>query len=574
MIRRKIFTILTAVFMVLAFSAMSFAANQVNLKTTVPNIPKSYCWQAGTDTMEFDDGSKMAEGDVITVTLNNKVTLCKEINMFVTFANTAGVLDMTGSQPVSTTDLTGVAAITAAGAGLQWGFVVQGPVGSQIITLTLRQVITATGVLNVLTPANVVTFTAAAPTDRFVVKLFDSKTGVWAASGIQKWTAANTYNTATTASDNVLCVDTLTQDYTGEYVQNTPNSVPGFVANKLNFTGDYVVAHIMTAVTYNLVTCKGATCGNLVLGTGGQTASCVSFDYETIGTGVNGYCTNHTATGAGMLPKLIVQSSQAFELVNYSVTAQILVNGAAGTHGVYWSNTAPAYKTSATDTCGTAVGALAFAGQTFYLADGTTAGVGIAPGANNCAAVAAANKVVSFTTTSGALFAAGDLYFELNLPDLVYNLAEVNAGDVVTVRVTLTKNTCGAIGPFDLCVGTFIAACPAAAATTTTAFPYFTSLTADANWWNGIAIVNNSATAGTAVLTAYEQDGSVGTFTTPSIAANSMYVNLLENISWSGVGLGGSPVYISVTSNFPSVLGFGMIANPVSGESMGYLSKP
>ena len=83
--RKGIFTILAAVFMVLAFSAMAFAANQVFLKTTVPNIPKSTCWQAGTDTMEFDHLSNMAEGDVIEFTLNNNVTVCKAINMFVTF---------------------------------------------------------------------------------------------------------------------------------------------------------------------------------------------------------------------------------------------------------------------------------------------------------------------------------------------------------------------------------------------------------------------------------------------------------------------------------------------------------
>ena len=150
MMRRKgIFTILAAVFMVLAFSAMAFAANQVFLKTTVPNIPKSPCWQAGTDTMEFDHLSNMAEGDVIEFTLNNNVTVCKAINMFVTFGTDAGVLDTTGDLPVSTTG----GSITATGtAGWQWGFLVQAPVGQQIIRLTLRQRIAATGALATTQP--------------------------------------------------------------------------------------------------------------------------------------------------------------------------------------------------------------------------------------------------------------------------------------------------------------------------------------------------------------------------------------------------------------------------------------
>lgn len=569
MIRKRIFTLLTAVFMVLAFSAMAFAANQVILKTTVPNIPKSTCYQAGTDTMEFDNLSKMEEGDVITFTVNNLVTICKGIDYFVTFANTAGVLDTTGAQPVSTTG----GSISAAGAGQQWGFVVKGPVGSQVITLTLRQVTTATGVLVAVTPNNMVTFTGAAPAanQKLIVKLFDGKVGVWAASGIQKYNSVtNAYDTAIAATDNALCIDTLTQNYPGEYVGNTPNSAPVAVAQKLNFSFDPYIAHIMAAQTYNLVTCKGATCGNLVLGTGGQSASCVSFDYETIGLGTNGYCTNHTAN-TGYLPKFILQTSQPFELVPYTVTAQILVNGVAGEHGIYWSSTAPAYKTSANTTCATPVGASLFAGQTYYKADGvTTVAAPVAPGANNCAAVAAASKAVSFTTTAGSLFAAGDLFFELNLPDFVYNLAEVNAGDVVTVRVTLSKATCGVVGSYDLCIGTFIAACPGVSSSSLT-LPYFTSLTADPTYWNGVAIVNTGSTAGTALLTAYEQDGSVATFTTPSIAANSMYVGLLENIAWVGSGLGGSPAYIAVTSTCSSLQAFAMIADRATGVSMGYV---
>ena len=431
--RKSIFTVLAAVFMVLAFSAMAFAANQVFLKTTVPNIPKSTCYQAGTDTMEFDHLSNMAEGDVIEFTLNNNVTVCKAINMFVTFATKAGTLDTTGDLPVSTTGGT----INAAAAGQQWGFLVQAPTGQQVIRLTLRQRVTASGLLATLTPANVVTFTGNDNTSKFVVKLFDGKIGN-ANSGIWKQASptpvANQYETAILSTDNALCIDTLTLDYQGEYVQNTPNSIPGSVQQKLNFSGDYTIAHIMAAQTLNLVTCKGATCGSILLGALGQTNSCTSFDYETIGTtGGNPYCVDHTADTVnvpGNLPKFIIQTSQEFQAnVLYTVTAEIRVNGVAGDHGVYWTSTAPQYKTSDLSTCGTAVGTSPFNnGVTYYRADGTTTvATPHAAGNNTCAAVKTEEKAVSFKTGAQALFAAGQFFFELNLPPFIYNLAEVNA---------------------------------------------------------------------------------------------------------------------------------------------------
>jgi len=52
-----------------------------------------------------------------------------------------------------------------------------------------------------------------------------------------------------------------------------------------------------------------------------------------------------------------------------------------------------------------------------------------------------------------------------------------------------------------------------------------------------------------------------------------MYVAALENIGFTGTGLGDMPVYIKVTSTFGNIDGFAMIANSVSGESMGYLCR-
>ena len=50
-----------------------------------------------------------------------------------------------------------------------------------------------------------------------------------------------------------------------------------------------------------------------------------------------------------------------------------------------------------------------------------------------------------------------------------------------------------------------------------------------------------------------------------------MFVDLLENISWSGTGLGDTQCYISVTTDFVCD-GFAMMANDAH-EAMGYLPR-
>jgi hypothetical protein len=573
--RKGLFTLSAAVFMVLAFSAMTFAANQVVMKTTVPNIPKSSCYQAGTDTMEFDTATVIREGDVIEFTLNNKVTVCQAINMFLTLAPGAtGLLDTTGVQPVS--DPGGGAISAATVAGDQWGFLVQATTNSQIIRLTLRQITTATGVLVALDTTHTMTYTAVVSTDKMIVKLFDGKTGVWAASGFQKYTSANTYNTAITEADNVLCIDTLSEDYMGEYVQNTPNSLPGNVADKLNFSGDYIIAHIMTPQTQSIISCGGKTgVGHIRIGEQGVQAAdtCTSFDFETAGgpAVTDGYCTDHKAGN-----KLIIETSGSFDVGNYVVKAQIVVErgGAAkATPGVYWSNdplapTGGGYTSLANACLGAAQGAPLV--PTWLRKDGTTAASARAPAGASCDLTAGEKAVYLTTPASDLSIASGDSYIWLDLPQFNYDPAEIAAGDVVKVKVTLTRG-CAAIGPLTITVGTF--GCALAPTTGALLFPYFTSLDAN-DFWNGIAIVNTGSTAGTATLTAYEKDGSVGQAVV-DVPAKGMYVNLLELMTWTGTGLGGSQCYIQVdTTGIASadLDGLGMIAKS-TGESMGYLPR-
>lgn len=566
--RKGIFTLLTAVFMVLAFSAVTFAANQIVLKTTVPNIPKSVCYQAGTDTMEIDSLTQMREGDVIQFTLNNKVTVCKSLNMWLRIAPVGGALTTSADSPVAATG----GSVNGVGTG-EWGFLIRATnadtAAGQIITLTLRLRDAATSTLAAIPASpNVMTYTGAALTDKMVVKLFDGKT-VFAGSGFFKQAAtpvANVYDTNIVAADNALCIDTLTQDYLEEYVQNTPDSILYATADtKMNFSGDYRIAHIMAEQTYNLYTCKGAVAGNIVMGTTSQ-SGCTAFDFETAYSATaNGYCIDHVGSN-----RFLLQSSQPFENTGYTMTMEILVNGVAGDHGVYFSG--GAINTLASSTFGAACSSAATATNALtvsaYLrADGATTATPIAM--SGCSSVLDANKAVKIITSSNNLgIAASSLFVWVDFPAFNYNLAEVKAGDVVSVKVTLAKSTCGSVGTWTIPVGTF--GCTYVSSGVLL-FPYFTSLTTDA-FWNGIAIINTGSTAGTANFTAYEKDGSVGSVASVAVPAKGMYVNLLESMPWVGTDLGGSQCYIQVSSDFAAD-GFGMIAKPGTGESMGYLPR-
>jgi hypothetical protein len=165
--RKGILTLLTVVYMVLTFSVVTFAADNAVMKTTVPNIPKSTCYQAGTVRVEFDEGTWLGNGDIIMFSLSNNVTLCRDINFYL--ALDSGVL---------------------AGGGAA---------GSQTYAV---QVVTS----SVLTPT--------------VIDFND----IWI----------------------------NTENFFGEDVEITPDSLPVLLFNKLFFSGDYRIAHILGECTYSI----------------------------------------------------------------------------------------------------------------------------------------------------------------------------------------------------------------------------------------------------------------------------------------------------------------------------------
>jgi hypothetical protein len=274
---------------------------------------------------------------------------------------------------------------------------------------------------------------------------------------------------------------------------------------------------------------------------------------------------------------MVIAASSPFDLAEYSVTMEILVNGQSGDNGVYWSNEAPLSEgydnkddaCDATNLDGRALGA-----ATYELANGSAA-TPEAPHINDCDVDSDGRAVVMNIAAHSLNLVSNDDFLWFNLPAFNYDLDDIQQGDVVTVQITINKVPCGVYFTGVWEIGTF--GCPTEGVSTTILIPYFTIMLGD-TYWDGIAIVNIGSTDGTATLTVYEADGDVATMTV-NVAANSMYVNLLSamvsgmTLTTSVDGtLGNARNYIRVTTDF-NVDGFAMMARSDTGESMGYLPR-
>jgi len=271
----------------------------------------------------------------------------------------------------------------------------------------------------------------------------------------------------------------------------------------------------------------------------------------------------------------------------------ILVDGNVGQNGAYWAdptsaNIAFAAFATLADACAGTVLNRTFGPGSFFTTNANgTAGSTAVPLPGTACAVPAANQATMIVTnpTAGYVITAADVLNKVSrwwirIPAIRVDQTVLNAGQKISVKIeTLDQGSGGICAD---CVATcactveVAVVCPTTTSGNKCTFPYFTSTNSPSGgnpFWNGIALINTSSTAGTVTLALYEQDGSTGTFTTPSIPAHSMFVSTLDNMSFTGTGLGGSRLYIQATSTFSGLDGFGMIANTATGESMGYLCR-
>ncbi len=209
------------------------------------------------------------------------------------------------------------------------------------------------------------------------------------------------------------------------------------------------------------------------------------------------------------------------------------------------------------------------------------------PRIDTACAVSLANQATVYVTNRDAGYEitvadenAGVARWAVNIPLIRVDPAVLHNGEVIKVKVEFLLQSGGGICADcpPICEGIITVAKVCCGDVSLCFFPYFTStgpVTDAQPFWNGIAIINKGGTAGTATLSVFQQDGARGTFTTPEIAAGSMFVAALENIEFtSTVGtLGGLPVSIDVTSTFGAIDGFAMMSNSDNGDSMGYLCR-
>jgi len=323
---------------------------------------------------------------------------------------------------------------------------------------------------------------------------------------------------------------------------------------------------------------------------------CLAFDYDLneYFTDYNdGYCNEFKQWYRAIFNICNCEDRSAFkDGSTIGLRMTILVDDGTGENGAYWSEneSAPVPFGAFANTSTTAgVGAcdpdalqpFTFGATSYYRHGSTTA----------ITTPLTVDPVCEVVEEDRATILAGDGYqldntadniidgqlshWWIDIPPIRIDPYVLHNGEKISVRIELLGSgiggLCAECEVICSCVVDVAYACCETTYSDKLLFPYFTSLGDDA-YWNGIVIDNLSSADGTATLTAYEKDGSVGTFTTPVIPAHSMFVDLLENIAWSGDGLGNAPCYIIVTTDFDAD-GFAMMADETTHDSMGYLPR-
>jgi hypothetical protein len=529
----------------------AMAGNNVQLQTDVPDIPKSSCDQAGNIVMLFESGAKLEEGDTITFSLSNNVTVCKAIDFFLRLADTGSeqllndtsypVYDTSGTASVGDwlytrdSDTNALySTLTDGGSQFDVGFKIYAPVGSQTITLTLgRRIASGTGIGQFYSgnmPGSTngkfsLTYQPDENDNKMVIRLFDQKTvAPFFLKENSPLVSGTQYTDAFLSTDdhmNALCINTSSTAFTAEYVFSTPKSTVANDAYKLSFTGDYYVAHITTGDSYSLgLICKDE-CPTVSIGTstdqwGNVTTPSGTFDPGNYISGVtsserwysSGTCT--LAYGNGI--RLSRSGANFQNSTKYAVTCQIYINGsAANASTIYWdsANTGGgAYMGTSSDSgkCAAAGTAWSTAASTGWVRDSSD---------------------LTKTTTTVTAGAAHDS-FMLDLPEIDYVYTNLKAGDEIQVMVTFGKYPCGAGTSTTVCLAKIVSSCPTSS-TYELIFP-FAKNKLDPSFWTALGVMNLSSATATVTINLYDATGGSGTLSNVSIMSNGMYAVMVPDI--------------------------------------------
>lgn len=168
----------------------------------------------------------------------------------------------------------------------------------------------------------------------------------------------------------------------------------------------------------------------------------------------------------------------------------------------------------------------------------------------------------------------------IDIPHLRVDSSKITAGDKVWVKICMVRFTGGICADEPCCCLIYIGelCCDSLRKSAGLVYPYFPE--ANSETWDllGMTITNLDSVVGSAVITMYETDGTVGTLTV-AVPANGIYLNTLGGLVAdpgmvvTGTGtLGDANSYLVVTPDF-NASGFAMIADTIDGASMGYLPQ-
>lgn len=584
MTMRKAVALFAVVCAVFAFTGLAMAENRVEVKVTSEPIGyKAVCDKAGGFSLIFDKDTAIMVGDQITIDLSfitstDYAATCKAIDFEISpggdAANDAthryNVATVFDSNLESAPFYTGNNAPIDIGSGAGIYFRIKAADKVQRITIDVLG-----------TPGDGLRVNTASDAVLGLVFLDQKTNADFTRPGIWVKDTAGHYTVAASRGDNTLCINV--SSYSRDTVKGNMDSK----ADKYTFIpSDPQIAHIAAASTLALVTCEKTETGRILCGEKGTQAvdTCVSFDFETGAGYVYG---TH-----GSSNRLIIQSSYAYQLVEYQVKLDILVNGKTGDNGVYWTNEsvrAEGYDNLSNACQGSGLGV---GTQNNYIyRDGAGKVLSAAsisdpkwsPETGSCDVAAAARAVSLLTDQSTLGLADGNDFLLIDIPYMSYDIDDITKDDVVSVKVTLIKAPCGTIFTGNLQIGTLCAKTVDQTVLKTLIYPYFTAM-ADDGWWDGLVVTNLGENAGEFTALIYEQDGDIGAFT-GMVEKHSLYVSTLASaltnakmVSGGKDGvLGNSACYIVVCTDFDAD-GFAMIANDSdntlnSSESMGYIPR-
>jgi len=538
---KKLLVSCVTVFTVLMFVGTALATpGLVDIRTTVPNIAKSLCDQAGSQSLAIPDLTTMQVGDVIQFTLDTGVTICKTLDFYIPIATaTPYTPPSLAGDAVEVSDPTDTI-VTNAGTNApvyggvdDIGFHVRGNDGSQIYTLQLVKRTIATGALDATGGATgwSITFNGVADpaNDTLTIKLFDEK--VFALGGVttidDDTGVTGAYLTPIVTSDNVLCIDTLTGDFQGNQVQAFPDSLPVTSSTKLTFTGVYTIANILPANIFTITNpCKDPCPQIEVEATFDQFLNPTSgITYFDPGNYAGGVCLGSRMSSentcdetAGML--LRIQKNSTFTVgVKLYLALTLQINGASAVGTLAWDDPTVeppvVYQSPGdSDVC-------------------NCTGTQLVPTAGLTWTRSGTNTVLTQSLMTPIIATGTSTTLEVDLSDInISNLDDLDDGDQITVVASLFKGNCGELFEGELCVANVLDLCTTATPTGacyTFTLPYAVG-TDDPDFWGGLAVSNQGMADGEWDLTMYDVDGNAATLNDQALNALNMDVFLLSDI--------------------------------------------